>query len=216
MGLTALVIDPSLESRNRFRSIAEKNHSFEKVSVSSTLIDSIERLRTWNKCDVIYVSNRFDPLVITTFFKGSRKLPSTEDAPHLVVIGRDTANLPTKQFEIGHPDGYLLEPIIPKDLDASVQFVAKFKEQKLLTKNELPTQDFRLLVAKLAVAVDRGKNGTRDLRTLSRRLEDLSPADLVNYYEELTLYFGALSAPTKVAKDTTKNNNQRLVGVVRK
>lgn len=199
MGLSALLIEPELQSRQKFQEIAQSHNSFERVSASSTLNEGADRLRRGRHCDVVYVSTRFDPVFISSFISQSRSYDSSKLSPHLLVLARDQRNISTRHYEIAKPDGYMLEPVVREDLNGSVSFIENFQSKKLekSVKPEMLAKDIKLLCARVSVALDRGKAGLRDLKELTRKVENLEGEALAMYYEELISSFGELPAPLR-------------------
>lgn len=190
MGLSALILEPDYGARSRFQEFTETHSAFSKCVASSTLGEGSERLRNGFDCDIVYVSTRFDPIIVSQFIITSRKATSRDDRAHLVVIARDSSKTPVRQFELGRPDGYLLEPLLPRDLDGSVDFVRSLHKAKASQKgpaNGTPSEtiNIKTLCARIAIAIDRGKPGLKDLQELSKKVELLSDAQRDLYYVEL-------------------------------
>lgn len=197
MGFSALVVDPVLESRSRFRKLAEDHSAFDRCLASPTLSEGLHRLNnTERKWDAVYISTRFDPLVVSRFIARVRTSEASTDAANLIMVSRDSTNTSMKQFELGHPDGYLLEPVISKDLNGSVKFLKNFMEQR--DKRRQAAQEpinYRALCARLAVAVDKGKPGLKDLRDISAKLKDFTSEQREQFYLEMTEYFSNIELP---------------------
>lgn len=206
MGLSALILEPDYGARCRFQEIAEANAAFSKCLASSTLAEGAERLRNGLNCDMIYVSTRFDPVVVAQFITSSRKIAPRPDRAHLVVVARDSTKTPVRQFELAKPDGYLLEPLIPRDLDGSVAFVRSLQktrpsQDEMPTSQHLTTINIKTLCARMAIAIDRGKPGLKDLQELSRKVELLSDDQKAEYYEELVKYMTEFRKPGERESD---------------
>jgi hypothetical protein len=216
MGLSALILEPDQNSRTRFKEITTNNPSFSKCMSSSTLLEAQERVRRGLKFDAIYISTRFDPIVVSQFISTNRKI-MVEKAANLIVVAREEQSNITRQFEIGKPDGYLLEPLVPRDLDGSVDFIKKFKalnggnvmenvEQEIKPVGP-PRVNIKALCARMAVAIDRGKPGLKDLRELSKRVELLSDEQKLEYYEELVKYMINFKKPQTNPNSASGLNN---------
>jgi hypothetical protein len=200
MGLSALILEPNYGARCRFQEIAQANTAFSRCVASSSLSEGGERLRNGFDCDMVYVSSRFDPIVVSQFIISSRKVSSRQDRAHLVVIARNSNETPVRQFELGKPDGYLLEPLLPRDLDGSVDFVKSMQKtyaskEKEVSSHAPSTTNIKTLCARMALAIDRGKPGLKDLQELSRKVELLSEAQKTQYYEELVKYMTEFRKP---------------------
>jgi DNA-binding response OmpR family regulator len=197
MGFSALVLDPVLESRSRFKKLAEDHSAFDRCVASSTLSEGMHRLsNVEKKWDAVYISTRFDPLVVSRFIVRARNTEASADAANLIMVSRDSTNTSMKQFEMGHPDGYLLEPIIAKDLNGSVKFLKNFVEQRDRRRQAAQEPiNYRALCARLAVAVDKGKPGLKDRREISAKLKEFSPEQRDQFYLEMTEYFSNIEMP---------------------
>jgi hypothetical protein len=207
MGLTALLLEPELDSRQRFKTLAEQHGSFNKIVASSTLSEGIERIKLGNNPDIVYISSRFDPVVVSGFIGNSRNFSKDKISPHLMVIGRDNKNVPTKQFELAKPDGFMLEPVVKRDLDSSVKFVESFVPQAIkvsVTTKATQSIDYKTLCLRLGVAVDRGKPGLRDLRALSHKLQKLEDEELNKYFEELIVFCTSKTPPRVMPRGMIK------------
>jgi hypothetical protein len=202
MGLSALILEPDFEARRRFQELSEANTAFARCLASSTLAEGAERVRSGFNCDIVYVSTRFDPIVVAQFITSSRTTSPRPDRAHLIVVARETAKTPVRQFELARPDGYLLEPVIPRDLDGSVAFV-KSLQKTCATQNTATTSpvsaktNIKTLCARMAIAIDRGKAGLKDLQELSEKVELLSEEQKAQYYEELVKYMTEFRMPVK-------------------
>jgi len=128
MGLSALILEPDQIARVRFRQLTEANSAFARCVASSTLAEGGERIRRGLIFDAIYISTRFDPSVVSHFIATTRKVAAKDNPAQLVVVARDSSSPSMRQYEVGKPDGYLLEPLVPRDLDGSVEFVKQYKE----------------------------------------------------------------------------------------
>jgi len=206
MGISALILEPDYAARCRFQEIAEANGAFARYVASSTLAEGGDRLRNGFDCDIVYVSTRFDPLIVSQFITSSRKSFPRSDRAHLVVVERNSKKTPVRQFELAKPDGYLLEPLIPRDLDGSVTFVKSLQKShgtSSTAANYQPssTINIKTLCARMAVAIDRGKPGLKDLEELSKKVELLSEEQKAQYYEELVKYMTELRKPGKTEPD---------------
>lgn len=210
MGFSALILEPDQTARARFRQLTETNSGFSRCVASSTLAEGGESLRRGLTFDAIYISTRFDPGVVSHFISTARKVAAKDnpahlkDNPaHLIVVARDASSPSMRQFDVGKPDGYLLEPLVPRDLDGSIEFVKQYKETHRVIEAEQPEVqpvvqvNIKALCARMEVAIDRGKPGLKDLRELSKRVEMLSEEQKLEYYEELVKYMGEFRAPGK-------------------
>jgi len=201
MGLSALILEPDQSVRSRFRQLTEANSAFARCIASSTLAEGGERLRRGITFDAIYISTRFDATVVSQFIVSARRGTPKETPAHLIVVARDSNSTSMRQYEVGKPDGYLLEPLVSRDLDGSVDFVKRFKETQQVTDIVLkqePQQcvvNIKALCARMAVAIDRGKPGLKDLRELSKRVDLLNEDQKLQYYEELVKYMSEFRTP---------------------
>jgi hypothetical protein len=203
MGFSALILEPDQSSRARFRQLTEANAGFSRCIASSTLAEGGERLRRGLTFDAIYISTRFDPAIVSQFIATARKITVKDNPAQLIVVARDSSSPSMRQYDVGKPDGYLLEPLVPRDLDGSVDFVKQYKEiHSVAESGELEVQpvcavNIKALCARMAVAIDRGKPGLKDLRELSKRVELLSEEQKLEYYEELVKYMSEFRLPGK-------------------
>jgi DNA-binding response OmpR family regulator len=202
MGFAALILEPDVACRSRVKELTEAHGSFDKCVASATLAEAGDRLRQGGMFDAIYISTRFDAVVVSHFIASVRREPAAESAASLMMVTRDSTNISMKQFELGKPDGYLLEPLVARDLDGSVAFVVKHKQSLLLQKEVeaapvAPHVNIKALCARMAIAIDRGKPGLKDLQELSKKVELLSDEQKLQYYEELVKYLSDFKAPEK-------------------
>ena len=201
MGFSALILEPDHGARSRFRQLTQSNSGFSRCIASSTLAEGGERLRRGLKIDTIYISTRFDPLVVSNFITCARKVAPEETPAQLIVVARDSRSPSMRQYDVGKPDGYLLEPLVPRDLDGSINFVKQYKEtHRTIDPGSQEIQpackvNIKALCARMAVAIDRGKPGLKDLRELSKRVDLLNDEQKLEYYEELLKYMSQLDLP---------------------
>jgi hypothetical protein len=206
MGINALLVDPNLISRERFQNLSKQNGSFHKVVCSSMLSEGMERLRLNHSYRAVYISTSFDSSTISNFICDARRLKQSESLPQLLVVDRQNKNLNLKQFGKGSPDGYLLEPLVPSDLDSSVKFIENFslnsrswklEDSELKSPSDNPEEELenmdsdkiKAICARLSVAVNRGRPGMKDLKEISKHLHALSDEQVDTYFEHLIDHF---------------------------
>jgi hypothetical protein len=213
----ALILEPDHSARLRFRKFTEVHPAFSRCTASATLSEGGDRLRSGATFDAIYISTRFDPTVVSYFMEATRTVHKSESAAQIIVVTPGCPGKNIKTLQAGKPDGYLLEPHSQSDLDGSVEFISHHRTTKtepisgtpdspLISnpdsaspaKPESTTKvavNIKALCARIAVAIDLGNAGLKDLRELSKRVELLDENELLQYYDELIKYMSDFRKP---------------------
>ena len=131
MALDAMIINPLLESRMRFKQVGNSTGMFKHIQLVTTLQEGLARLEGPQTCDVLYVSSRFDPRLITEFVKTGRSSPRGLDSAYLMVMGSiegSSENI-ARSLATGI-DGFLVEPFSVDNLQDSARLAQKLKRQR--------------------------------------------------------------------------------------
>ncbi len=214
--LDAVIIEPVLEKRTHFREIARD--FCKSVSVSSTLQDGAERIRSLKNCDVIYVSSRFDFEAAKQFVANCRKFEVAKDSANLLIAGRELCSESyLAKLSLNGFDGVLVEPASVETFKVSAEIALKARSEKL---NLRTRKSIDILVKSLAQQLDelclKKKTGhiffmaQEKLKNLGIELKSLNAEGLNLYFETLLECFPERQ-PVMLPKEDAGSASQRVL-----
>jgi len=108
----AIIVDPNLDSRMRLKQATAAVPQFGEVAQNSTLQEAIQRLDAFQqRCDVIFISYRFEQAEVAKFVAEAKKTKYGQDAAYVLVLkSKDQDNTTVAETMLQGVDGFLFEP----------------------------------------------------------------------------------------------------------
>jgi CheY-like chemotaxis protein len=119
--VSALLVDPDLNNRLRFKQAAAFAGIRLNVSATTTLLEALQRLDNGRACEVIYLSSRYDREVVSGFVSAARKTRRGSRAAMWIVLpAPDCAPSCVAGYTLAGADGILVEPYSAQTLEESI------------------------------------------------------------------------------------------------
>lgn len=202
----ALLVDPEIQSRMRLKQATTAVPHFGKVHQVNELREAQGKLAGNERCDVVFISRRFEMETIISFIKTAKSTPQGQDSAYILVLGaKDQDSSTVAASVMSGFDGFLFEPYSVDNLLEITQISARVRKERSQAREEAA---MKLLVTDLLNQVDLlsymktvKSDPTRvfkKLRETTAVLKTLSPESVDVYYRVALDMFENAPLPTKI------------------
>ncbi len=208
----AYIVDPELDSRMRLKTATTAVHNFGKVHQLGTLREAVQRLGTSDRCDVMFVSHRFDKSEIQTFVRDAKKTQQGQDTAYILMlnIGKNDAATVATNVMMG-VDGFLFEPYSVDQLLEITLLAQRVKKERSNAREKAAMQflitdvitqiDLIAYLKSCGYEVSASLKKFKEMCSVLTRLE----GDSINtYYEVAIKMFEEAPLPTKIVQTQKK------------
>lgn len=203
-----LLVDPDLNSRMRLKQATSAVPAFGTVTQVGTTNEALSRLQNLDRCDVIFVSYRFDQSEINSFIQQAKALKGGQDAAYVLVLQTAKGDSATiAQSVLGGADGMLFEPYSVEFLYEITNLAAKVKKERSSAREKAAIS---VIVNDLTNQVDQAaylKSCNMDTSRVLKKIREactflagLSPETMQTYYELAVKTFENARIPTQISK----------------
>ncbi len=127
----AFIVDSDLDSRMRLKQATSSVHNFGKVQQIAALKEAVSKLSGPDKCDVVFISYKFDQSEVTQFIKEAKQTPHGQDAAYVLVLrGQDQDSQTVASNVMIGADGFLFEPYSVDNLIEITSLAARVKRER--------------------------------------------------------------------------------------
>jgi len=200
----SIIIETDTGSRNRLKQAALAVPEFGKVEFQSSPAEAIYRLNNGpERCDLVFISYRFDQASIMSFIREAKNAKQGQDAAFIMILESDDndASKVATNMLVG-ADGLLFEPFSVDQLVDITRLASKVKKERVETREKAALQfmvnDTITQVDTLASLKKMGYDvGTtlRKFRELCSVLQTLEPTSREAYYQIAIEAFQAAPIP---------------------
>jgi len=216
----AIIMDSDIDTRMRLRQATSSVTQFGKVSALSGCREALQKMQTGaEKCDVAFISSRFDTPEVTEFIKAAKETKTGQDSAYILVLtskNQDSSTI-ANNVMIG-VDGFLFEPYSVDQLLEITQLSARVKKERSVARERIA---LTLLVNDIINQVDLvcylkslgHEPGTsmKKLKELCAGLPNLSPDAFQIYTDVAITSFGMTPVPKRAFKtDNYKGASSRV------
>ena len=201
--LSALIVDPDGDSRNRARHALIEFGEFDVIEFSGALEDAQRKIAFGATYDVIFASQRFDSDTIVNFVRKSRATTCGRDATYVMILStRDQTQAAIGlKYAVG-VDSFLLEPYSSERILEIVELAFRVKSERAELRNRVA---LTLLVTDLVDQINlvaflqsSGFDTTASMKKLSdlcRPLRELGEEAQSVYFDIISTLFPEASFP---------------------
>jgi hypothetical protein len=225
MSYPALVIDPCVQKRLRFRQMAVHSLAFSRVIVSDSLRDAADRLRGAGQRPLVTFISEQDRYMLRDFVASSREEHGGErTAFTLVMNGRQAGREELLRWIDEGIDGVLNDPYSVLDIERVAEIARSVRASRERTARPVNVEAVALRASnaleRAVRMIDSGVDRTSaldELRSISERLQSLGKADLERYLELAPEIFGAAKpraerpAPRQILPKPASSAVRRLI-----
>ena len=202
----AILIDPDIGSRMRLKQATTAVTNFGKVGQVGSLREGFERMRAGERCDVVFVSHKFDLADLTSFVKNAKAIPQGQDSAYIVVLGgKDQDSSTVAASVMSGFDGFLFEPYSVDNLKEMTEIAARVRKERARAREEAA---LKLLITDIMNQIDlvaylkqmQSESGraAKKLRESCAVLKTLSPESFELYRSLAVDLFEQAPLPKKV------------------
>ncbi|MBX7143814.1 MAG: hypothetical protein K1X79_05135 [Oligoflexia bacterium] len=202
----AILVDPEIQSRMRLKQATTAVPHFGKVHQLTELREAQNRLAGSERCDVVFISRKFEMENIISFIKTAKGTGQGQDSAYILVLGaKDQDSSTVAASVMSGFDGFLFEPYSVDNLLEITEISSRVRKERSLAREEAA---MKLLVTDLLNQIDllsymktMKSDPTRVLKKLRERtavLKTLSPESSDIYYRIALDMFENAPLPTKI------------------
>jgi CheY-like chemotaxis protein len=148
----ALIVDPDPESRMRLRQATAVCGEFTSVTLESSLLEALKKMRDRMNCNVVFISQTFASDESREFVKMARETPYGQYAAYIMVLNGSQQNRSGVASNVsGGVDGFLFQPFSVEALRETTSIAAEVRakaaaarrvaSRKLLSNSIVPQVD---------------------------------------------------------------------------
>lgn len=202
----AMLIDPDIGSRMRLKQATTAVTNFGKVGQVSSLREGFDRLKVGDRCDVFFISHKFELEEITAFVKNAKAITQGQDAAYIVILGgKDQSSSTVAASVMSGFDGFLFEPYSVDNLREITEIAARVRKERARAREEAA---LRLLISDMMNQIDllsylkqtQGESGRamKKFRESCAMLRTLSPESFELYRGLAIDMFESAPLPKKI------------------
>lgn len=221
----ACVATPDNETRMRLKQAMIAITEFRDIQLFGALDRVLERLSGPERCDVIFVSGRYDLKDIEDFVKSAKETKRGRDAAYILVLGSgdQTSSGMASHVMVG-ADGLLFEPFSVDALQEITELAARVRKERRLVREKLAlkflVEDVIQYIDFVAVAKTYEVEHARSLRKLREVCEvfrTLSDEAMASYFELIVERFCNATLPDATERlNSYHGASVRVKGMVTK
>lgn len=215
----AVIVDADISTRMRLRQATGSVPQFGKVAVVGDTHEALGRLGTPDRCDVVFLSSKFEDNDIQEFVRRGKETKQGQDSTYILVLGTNNQDSSTiaNSVMIG-VDGFLFEPYSVDQLVEITTLSAKVRRERGLARERVAitltvTEMVKQLdlVAFLKGAGTEPGTSIKKLRDLAQPLHNLNSETLPIYWEVAMKTFEEAPPPKKAMRvDNYKGASSRV------
>jgi DNA-binding NarL/FixJ family response regulator len=127
----AMIIDAEISSRMRLKQATSALHNFRKVQQLGSLREGLERLKSSETCDVVFISGMLDQAELKAFIEAGKQTPHGQDSAYVLVMkAKDQGSATVATNVLVGADGLLFEPYSVDNLMDITRLSAKVKGER--------------------------------------------------------------------------------------
>ena len=205
---TAIIADSDLDARMRLKQATAAVTNFGKVHQTNSPRETIQRLATGERIDVIFLSYRFETAEISAFIKEAKGMPAGQDAAYILLQKNEdqSASAVASNVMIG-ADGLLYEPYSVDYLMEITELAARVRKERSDAR-ERGAMQFLVndiiaqidLVSTLKAAGYEVGASLKKLKEMCAVFSTLSPTSLEVYYKVAVEQFEKAPVPKALEK----------------
>lgn len=200
----AIIIDSDISSRTRLRQATIAVPTFGDVAYAQTFDNAMGKLGGGQKCDVVFIAQKFESIEVTNFIKASKETKQGQDAAYVLVLGDNSDKTTVANYVMHGADGFLFAPFSVDSLVEITTLAAKVRKERSATRERAA---MKLLVSDLIAQIDTvaflkscqcdaGRSGKKMLE-LGNHVKGMPKDSQNTYFELLIEMFSAAPLPKK-------------------
>lgn len=202
----AFIVDPDLDTRMRLKQATSSVHNFGKVHQLQGLREANQKLGTDDRCDVIFLSYRFDQAELSEFIKQAKATKNGQDAAYILVMkSKDGDSSKVAANVMVGADGFLFEPYSVDYLMEITNLAARVRLERSDAR-EKAALNFIVhdIINQLDVVATMKAQGfevvtaLKKLKELCTVFKTLTPDSTKYYYDIAIKLFGDAPVPKKI------------------
>lgn len=186
-----IIIDPDLGSRGQLKQAAHNDVAFGRVYPSGTLQEALERLNMHERCDIIFISFKFEQDNIIEFIAQAKQTPVGAECAYILVLRpkEQSSAIVAGNVMVG-VDGFLFEPYSVDSIREMSVIAAKVKLENERKRERAALQLLLYDIVRQLDYIATAKHfetvfgrTMRELKQACSILTKLGPESLAMYYE---------------------------------
>lgn len=202
----ALVVDPDARTRMLLKHATSSVITFGLVNLYQNLFSALEKLDGDERCDVIFVSYKFQQDEIRDFIQRAKEHPQGQDAAYILVAKPEEQDSTTVADKVMMgTDGFLFEPYSVDSLIEITKLASRVRKERSGSRQiaalEFVINEFmnhlNLIAYSKSMGIDVGR-ALRKLREMSQFLYALDDESRQIYYQLIIDTLVNTSVPTRI------------------
>ncbi len=210
-----LIVDPDINSRMRLKQATTAVPSIGQVPQFGTVTEALNRLASMDRCDVVFVSQRFEHADIMNFIAKGKESKGGQDAAYILVLSTAKGDSTTiAQNVIGGADGMLFEPYSVDQLYEITNLAAKVKKERSGAREKAAIS---VIVSDLTTQIDQAaylKSCNMDTSRAVKKIKDTCAFLMTLSHDALGVYFDLAVKTFENAKIPTEVSKYKKYGGV--
>lgn len=204
--ITALVVDPELESRMRLKAATASAHRFGKVVLANSYGEGLARITESEGFDVIFLTHSLGESEIQNFIAESKKSEQGSTSAYVLVLKtakQDTSTVASSM--VSGADGFLCEPYSVDVLLEMAELAERVKGERQSARKEAAAVMLFDKVGKeisnIALKISLGKadfKSMKDMKNLGKTIQGLELDSLESYERAILKAFDDKAPPPQL------------------
>lgn len=186
----AVIADPDTRTRMLLKQATSSVLHFGTVNLLPSLAAAISKLNSEEKCDVVFVSYKFNEHEIRDFITQARNTKQGEDAAYILVAkpSKQDSTTIANQVMIG-TDGFLFEPYSVESLIAITELAARVRKERSSSRQLVAIEFVINEMINHLDLIAYSKSMGLDVGPAMKKIRDMSSFLLSLEQQPLQLYF---------------------------
>lgn len=204
----AIIADPELDTRMRLKQATASVPQFHNVHQRNTLNEALSTLSGDERCDVVFISYRFELKEISTFVERAKNTKQGRDCAYILVLKtKDQDHSTVANSVMLGVDGFLFEPYSVDSLVEMTNLATKIRREReaareklaitLLMTDVINQLDMVSALKSMGYSVS---TGMKKLEDLCSGLHNMPEGTLSNRLETVVKLFSEIQVPRKVVQ----------------
>lgn len=204
--LDALVADPDITTRARLKEATSAVAQFASVYQFNTLNEALSYLQGEKRCDVMFISYRYQPGEVKNFLLQAKESPQGRDSAYVMVLkAKDQEGSTVASNVMLGVDGFLFEPYSVDSLVEITRLARRIRAERSAARVKLAiTLSLSEVIQQLDVVAflkSTGVEVSRSMRRLKEMCADMKGVAveaLPAYFEVAVKTFTEILSPRKI------------------
>ena len=206
--LHAMVTDPDITTRMRLKEATTAVPQFSEVVQRNSLDEALSQLNSNERCDVVFISYKYDPDEVKAFVLKARESKQGQDCAYVLVLkSKDQDSSTVASSVVVGIDGFLFEPYSVESLVEITELSRRVRQERSTARAKLAmslglteaTEQLDLIAFLRSCGAEASRSMER-FREICTNLSQSATQSIGAYYELAVKKFTDTSAPKSFLK----------------